>query len=303
MSRAAAILLFAAVAGVSCEKSEPPRAVVVREDGVLDLRLASFNIRREVGDDPGWRAWPERIDRVVSAIRTLHPDILGVQEAMHLQAADLRASLPDYDFHGIGREDGARSGEYAAIFWQHERFEPGDRGTFWLSDFPEQPGSKTWGNSITRIATWIHLTDRGTGRDVLVVNTHWDHRDQPSRVRASQLIAERIDALVRPGEKVVLLGDMNATEGNPAVDYLAGRGESPWKNALTDPYTVLHPQVRDRRTLHFWSARRDGWAKVDHILVSKGAEFLDAGILRADEREQQPSDHYPVWAHVRFGPP
>ncbi|GAA5481437.1 endonuclease/exonuclease/phosphatase family protein [Haloferula sargassicola] len=300
MSRLAAITLLAGLALVSCEKKEPPRAVVVREDGVLDLRLASFNVRRNAGDDAGWREWKNRIDRVVTAIRTMDPDILGVQEAIHAQAADLRASLPDFDFYGIGREDGKKAGEYAAIFWKHERFEAGKSGTFWLSDFPEQPGSKTWGNGITRIASWIHLTDRPTGRRVFVLNTHWDHRNQPSREKAARLIAERIDALARPDEEIVLLGDMNATEGNPAVDFLAGRGRSPWPHALGDPYAALHPEVKNRRTLHFWSARRDGWMKVDHILVSKNAEFLEAGILRADRQDEQPSDHYPVWVHVRF---
>ncbi|MBB5350248.1 endonuclease/exonuclease/phosphatase family metal-dependent hydrolase [Haloferula luteola] len=296
-----AILLFATtLAFTACRESPPPRAIIVREDGVIDLQLASFNIRREAGDDEGWRSWPQRIGRVVSAIRTLDPDILGIQEAVHFQAADLRASLPDYDFHGVGRGDGKRAGEYAAIFWKSDQFAAGERGTFWLSDFPDQPGSKTWGNTFSRCATWIRLTDLATGRPLFVLNTHWDHRHQGSREKASRLIAERIDALARPTEEVILLGDLNATEGNPAVDFLAGRGKNPWTHALTDPYAALHPREKNRRTLHFWEAHRDGWAKVDHILVSKGARFLEADILRAPTRELQPSDHYPVWAHIQF---
>ena len=301
MTRLLATVIGLAAALVSCQKeSRPPRAIVVREDGVLDLRLASFNVRYEGDQDTEWRAWPNRLGRVVSAIRELDPDILGVQEALHGQAADLWASLPGYRFYGLGRDDGDRTGEYAGIYWKSDRFEAGDRGTFWLSDEPDLPGSRTWGNSITRSATWVRLSELSTGRGVFVLNTHWDHRHQPSRERAARLIAQRIDALARPDEKIVLLGDMNATEGNPAVDYLAGRGESPWPRALADPFAVLHPNIRNRRTLHFWSARRDGWAKVDHILVSPEAKLLEAGILRADKREEQPSDHYPVWAHVQF---
>lgn len=295
-----AILFLAPLLLAACREEAPPKAVAVRTDGVLDLRLTSFNVRYEGDQDRGWKSWPNRLDRVVSAIHEMNPDILGVQEALHGQAADLWASLPDYDFHGVGRDDGQRDGEYAGIFWKRGRFEPGERGTFWLSDFPDTPGSRTWGNEVVRCASWIHLTDRPTGRRLLVLNTHWDHRNQPSRVKSAHLIAKRVDALAGPDEKVVLLGDMNATEGNPAVDYLTGRGENPWPHALADPFATLHPEMKDRRTLHFWSARRDGWAKVDHILVSKGADFLDAGIFRAEKEVDQPSDHFPVWAHVQF---
>jgi len=306
LSALAIAALISAATGLSltaCRETPPPRAAAVSLDGSMDLRLVSFNIRYEGPQDRGWKSWPKRIDRVVRGIRQLDPDILGIQEALHGQAADLRASLPDFDFHGIGRDDGDRAGEYAAILWKRHRFEPGESGTFWLSDFPEQPGSKTWGNEVVRITSWIRLTDRSTARSVLVLNTHWDHRNQASRIKAAELIARRIDQLVRPGEPVVLLGDMNATEGNPAVDYLAGRGDSAWKNPLTDPYAALYPGEKNRRTLHFWEASPQGWAKVDHILVSRGAEFEAAGILRAPTRETEPSDHFPVWAHIRFPSP
>src|SRR5690606_37304738 len=111
-----------------CRKEAPvAKAVPLAEDGALRLSLVSFNIRYENPAEKDWRAWPNRIDRVVRAIRTLDPDVFGVQEAFHGQAADLRASLPDYDFHGVGREDGDRGGEYAAVFFRRDRFEPDER--------------------------------------------------------------------------------------------------------------------------------------------------------------------------------
>lgn len=279
----------------ACREEGPPRAVAVRADGDLELSLCSFNLRYENDGDRGWRAWPRRIDRVVRTIRQLDADVLGVQEALHGQAADLRASLPDYAFHGVGRDDGDRAGEYAAIFYKADRFEPDldDCGTFWLSDFPEQPGSRTWGNEVVRCATWLRLTDRTAGRAFYVFNTHYDHRHQGSREKASALITGRIGARRHPGEPVVLLGDFNATEGNPAVEHFIQWG-------LEDPYRVLHQGESDRRTLHFWSGDTDGWAKVDHILVSQGARFDGAGIHRVGNRREEPSDHYPVWARITW---
>jgi len=291
----------------ACRKEEVPRAVPVRLDGALELQLCSFNIRYEGDQDRGWKAWPNRLDRVLSAVRKIDPDVMGVQEALHGQVADLWASLPDYRFYGVGRDDGKRAGEYAGIFWKRDRFESDESGTFWLSDHPDVAGTKTWGNSVVRCTSWVHLVDRSTGRGFYVYNTHFDHRHQGSRERAAVLIAERIDQRTKKDDPVVLLGDFNAVENNAAVAYFRGKGVTlsgkavaGWSGRLIDPYDDRNRQTKNRRTLHFWSADRTGWAKVDHILVSQGAEALDAGIFAAETQRTQPSDHFPVWARVSW---
>lgn len=287
--------------GTACDRKETgdPPPNTNRNGGPLEVTAASFNLRYENSGDPGSRSWRRRLVPVVRMVRKMNPDVMGVQEALHGQAADLRASLPDYGFYGVGRDDGQRSGEYSAIFYRRDRFyaDPADRGTFWLSDRPEDPGSRTWGNVIPRVALWIHLTDRKTGRGIYVFNTHWDHQHQGSRERAAVLLAARIDARRRPGDPVVLVGDFNANESNPAVAWLRGAAGK-WPNALTDTYQAIHPGEADRRTLHFWSASPKGALKVDHILVSKGARVLTSNIHR--ESEPMPSDHFPVSATVRW---
>lgn len=293
--------------GSGCRKSDPPKAVPVAAGGALELTVATFNIRYENPEESDWRAWPNRIGRVVRSIRGINPDVFGIQESLHGQSADLRASLTDYDFHGIGRDDGKREGEYSAILFRRDRFEKSAGGTFWLSDFPEQPGSKTWGNGYPRVATWLRLVDRASGKGFYVYNTHWDHQNQHSREKAAPLLSSRIDNREHPGDPVVLLGDFNATEGNPAVDYftgksvtLAGNRPTSWPNALADTYQALHAGVKNRRTLHFWEGHRTGWVKVDHILVSRGASIEAADIRVEKSRKDQPSDHFPVWATVRW---
>ncbi len=304
------LLLIILLAGaVGCEKARrlgPPKAVAVVEDGRMELRLMTFNVRYENGNEPGKRAWRERVVGAVRMIREEAPDVIGVQEALHGQAADLWASLPDYEFFGVGRDDGKRAGEYAGIYFRRDRFEPDltDRGTFWLSDTPEKPGSKNWGNGIPRVASWLRLVDRTTQRGFYVFDTHWDHRNQPSRERAALLLAERIDARRQAGEPVVLLGDFNAVERNPALGYLTGGRVSlagkpaVWKNPLVDTFQALHPDESARTTLHFWKGSRAGSLKVDHILVSRGAEVLASQIR--DRDEPMVSDHFPVTARVVF---
>ena len=284
----------------------PPKAVAIVADGRLELQLMSFNLRYENPEDAGARAWRQRVIGAVRMIRKQAPDVIGVQEALHGQAADLWASLPDYEFFGVGRNDGHRSGEYAGIFFRRDRFEAdfSDSGTFWLSGTPEKPGSKTWGNDIPRVATWLKLVDRASQRGFYVFNTHWDHRHQPSREQAALLIARKIDDRKSPAFPVVLLGDFNAVEKNPGLSYLVGKRvslaghEQTWNTRLIDTFQALHPQETARTTLHFWRNSRSGTLKVDHILVSDDAKVLAAEIL--DRNMPMVSDHFPVTARVVF---
>jgi endonuclease/exonuclease/phosphatase family metal-dependent hydrolase len=291
------LMVLLAAGSPACNRARalgPPKAVPVASDGKLELGLMSFNLRYENGEDAGSRAWRQRVVGAVRMIRSEKPDVIGVQEALHGQAADLWASLPDYEFTGAARDDGRRAGEYSGIFFRRDRFEAdlSDAGTFWLSDTPEKPGSKTWGNEIPRTATWLRLVDRSSQRGFYVFNTHWDHRHQGSRERSALLLAKRIRDRRVPEEPVVLLGDFNAVEQNPALVTLTSLG------SLVDVFESLHPQETARTTLHFWKGKRDGQLKVDHILVSEGVEVSAADIR--DQDSPMISDHFPVTARVTF---
>lgn len=302
-------MLMACVAVAGCRKeraAELSKAVPVRVDGGIALNAMSFNVRYENAGDRDSKSWSQRVIGAVRMIRRERPDVIGVQEALHGQVADLWASMPEYEFFGVGRTDGKRAGEYAGIFYLRDRFESdaSDCGTFWLSDQPEKTGSRSWGNEIPRIATWIRLTDRSTGRGFYVFNTHWDHRSQPARERSAVLMAERIDGRRHPDQPVVLTGDFNSTESNPGVEFLTGGrvdlagSVRSWPNPLINPYQRLHPSEKDRRTLHFWTKGREGRLKVDHILVSREARVEAAEILSDDVPEV--SDHFPVSVRIVF---
>lgn len=291
----------------ACREEKPPRATAVDPGGPLRLTLASFNIRYEGPVDEPWRAWPNRLHGVVKTIRAIDPDVLGVQEALHGQCADLRASLPDYAFSGAGRDDGREQGEYAAILYRKDRFEADvtQRGIFWLSDRPEEPGSRTWGNDYPRVVTWLRLIDRATLKGFYVFNTHWDHRNQPSREKAALLISRRMNARTHPEDPVVLLGDFNAADANPAFAYFTGKDvrlsgtEVPGlKPPLVDVFRTKVPPGPGQQTLHLWRPLREGWPRIDHILITAGAQVEATGIRREKSIRDLPSDHFPVWARV-----
>lgn len=61
--------------------------------------------------DDGVNAWPLRKDIVAGLLKFHKADIFGVQEALPEQMDDLLSSFPDFDYLGVGRDDGVREGE------------------------------------------------------------------------------------------------------------------------------------------------------------------------------------------------
>ncbi|MFT4177546.1 MAG: endonuclease/exonuclease/phosphatase family protein [Luteolibacter sp.] len=302
-------IVWLALLLVGCQRKQAevvPKAVPVRTDGALELKLLTLNVRYEEERDLGERAWPRRIVEMVHLIRQQSPDVFGVQEALHGQAADLWASLPEYTFYGVGREDGRRAGEYAGIFFRKDRFEldAANSGIEWLSDKPEIPGTATWGNHYPRIVTWVRLIDRSSGRGFRFYNTHWDHQKQYARERSALFLAEKLDRRTPADEPVVVVGDFNAVETNPGIAYLTGKTvqlvgrQRTWENALRDTFSARHPTEKNRRTLHFWKRGTGGTLKVDYVLVSPEAKVVRAAIL--SQWPGMVSDHFPVSAEVVF---
>ncbi|HMN97047.1 MAG TPA: endonuclease/exonuclease/phosphatase family protein [Phycisphaerales bacterium] len=213
-----------------------------------ELVAASFNIRYGTASD-GPDRWHLRRQRCIEAIRACDADILGLQEALRFQVNEIADALPEHVWVGVGRDDGADGGEFAPIFVSRGKFEIIEHGTFWLSDTPEQPGSRSWGNDLPRICTWVRLATtmqtrpggpdgpagvdapdgppdatptgvRDAPRTLLrVFNTHLDHRSQASRERSAAAIRAAIEAVPRE-ELVLVLGDLNAGPENPAFTTL-----------------------------------------------------------------------------------
>jgi len=235
---------------VSCEREkEIPKAAAVREDGVMEIKVMSFNIRYENDNDRGIRSWAERVIGVVGAVRGEKVDLLGIQEGLHGQVADLRASLMDYHFAGVGRDDGKRAGEYAGLFFRRDRFEKDEEnsGMIWLSATPEVAGSMTWGNGIPRIANWLRLVDRVSGQALWVVNVHLDHRSQESKEKGVRLMAEK---LVDVDEQYALWKHRHVKVVERVIGFKRGTG-----GTAGVPY--LRERVDDRLFPELWDVRTE----------------------------------------------
>ncbi len=256
----------------------------------LPLKVMTFNIRYGTAPD-GENGWKMRKDLVVRTIRAFDPDILGLQEALRFQLDEIGTALPGYTEIGVGRDDGKQAGEYAALLVRSDRFIVADGGTYWLSDMPEEPGSVSWGNTIPRICTWAAVLDRSRNMLLYVFNTHWDHESQESREQSAGLLLESIGHFTDIGDPVVVMGDLNAGEKNPAFLRLVTDERMP----LTDVYRTLHPKEKNVATYHAFKGTTTG-EKIDAILVSRELKVRSSEIVRTSFGGRYPSDHFPVTA-------
>jgi len=260
------------------------------------LTVMTFNIRYGTADD-GVNQWSARKDHLFEIIRRERADLLGLQEALDFQIDEIIKAAPMYAVVGVGRDDGAEKGEYSAILFNKDRLHVAEAGTFWFSDTPAVVASKSWGNTITRICTWARFIDRD-GRGFWHFNVHLDHQSQPSRERSTILLRERIAARSVKTEPVIVTGDFNVGETNPAVLTLtAAAAGTP---AFLDTFRVLHRDQREAGTFNSFKPGNTGGDKIDYVLAQTGTEVLRAEILRDSRQGRYPSDHFPVVARVRL---
>lgn len=261
------------------------------------LRVLSFNLRYINSVDTDARTWVARRDQVGKVIRDDKPDLIGVQEAFRSMLDDVAERVPGYDEIGVGREDGKAVGEYAAILIRHDRFNVQESGTFWLSDTPEVPNSRTWKNRVTRICTWARLQDKANGRVFYFYNTHLDHESQEAREKGLELILNHLAART-PAAPFVITGDFNAGEDNPAIGKMKSNALHP-----IDTWRELHLKVpvSESGTANDFTGAKDN-SKIDYIFVPHQTHLIDSEIIHTNQDGNYPSDHFPIRATFEFGP-
>jgi endonuclease/exonuclease/phosphatase family metal-dependent hydrolase len=263
------------------------------------LTVMSFNIRYGTAND-GENHWTRRREMLFDVIREQNADLIGVQEALAAQIDEIVAAVPAYAVVGVGRDDGKARGEFSAILFRRDRFRVADSGTFWFSDTPAVPGSKSWGNTITRISTWARFIERD-GSAFWQFNLHLDHQSQPSRERSTELLLQRITARSGPAEPVIVTGDFNVAETNPAIYTMVGKPGGP--GAFVDTFRVKYPGEKEAGTFNGFKFGATTGDKIDYVLVQPGTEVIDAAIIRTSRDNRYPSDHFPVLARIRLKQP
>lgn len=276
--------LGASLAGVPAAAQAPTGAVKPPA-----LRVMTYNLRfNNPGDGPN--AWPNRKHMVAALIRLHLVDVLGVQEALIDQLKDLEQALPDYEWVGVGREDGREKGEFSAILYRRDRLRLLESGTFWLSPTPEVVGSRGWDAALPRIVTWARFRDRATGKTLHHLNTHFDHRGEQARQESARLLLQRAGQAAESAP-VIVTGDFNANETSEPYRILSA-------DPLWDARLVSRNQPYGSSTTFNGFRAPSSGGRIDHIFVSRRVEVLQHATPTDSWDGRYPSDHFPVLAEV-----
>lgn len=254
------------------------------------LSVMSYNIRYDNAGD-SLDAWPNRRANVVAFLQYYHPEIIGLQEALHHQVNYIDDSLDQYAFVGVGRDDGSLKGEFSPIFYDSSQLSLINSSTFWLSETPEEV-SVGWDAALPRICTWAIFEDKSAGRQLLVLNTHFDHIGEKARQEAAILILQRIQQLIRDESMpVILMGDLNALPESRAVGHI--------QSTLTDTYLFANHHGPDGTFNGFGFPTRNV-PRIDYVFTRNLQVVEHAHLLPFTNDYRQLSDHWPVWTVLKY---
>lgn len=285
----AAVLLLGSLSAVSCGSS--PKTAGNADSS--ELRVMTFNIRYANPDD-GPDYWDNRREAVVRMVEEVKPGVMGIQEGLAPQVAFLDSALTGYSYVGVGRDDGHEAGEYAAVFYNDSLYAPVEDGHFWLSETPDS-ACLGWDAVCIRIATWVKLREKATGREFLVFNTHFDHIGVVARQESAKLLLSRVHEF---GDSIptVIMGDFNFPVTDPSLAPLMNAPtftEVRGSNAAKPQGDSL-PQVTYRGFGH-----GEPGELIDHIFCQK---FVPESyeVITSGYGVPYLSDHLPVLAVLRY---
>ena len=259
-----------------------------------DLQVMTFNIRLNTASD-SLNAWPYRKDKVASQILFHEVHLLGVQEALHNQMVDLKERLPAYKYLGVGRDDGKEKGEYSAIFYDTTRLQALQSATFWLSQTPEVPGSKSWDAAITRLVTWVRFRDRRSGKVFYAFNTHFDHIGQEARRESARLLLQKVAAIAGK-TPAIITGDFNAQPADEPVQVLTDRANP---LHLTDAKAITAmPHYGPTGTFNSFGPKERDDQPIDYIFLKGPWKVKKHATLSPSWQGRFASDHFAVLANL-----
>ena len=252
--------------------------------------IMSYNIRY----DNTWdveNSWTIRKNKVSQILIQYAPSIIGIQEGLLNQVQYLDSCLTNYDFVGVGRDDGKEQGEFCAIYFDTTRYSVLNHSTFWLSETPDTI-SVGWDAALERICTYGLFKDRQTAEEFWVFNTHFDHMGARAREQSSGLILKMINKINLRSLPIILMGDFNSIPDSPPVNKI--------KTDLSDALQISLEELQGPRgTFNGFDADLPIEKRIDYIFTGN---FKVLSYIHINDRlnnNRHISDHLPVMVKIQ----
>lgn len=281
-------IVFAFLMSVGYYTPESLEIANVPEKADDAVRIVSFNVR--CADDL-YGSVKVRSQLICAALEQYKADSFGVQEATQQWLDILEENLGEQ--YGIVAQmrDDSIGAEASAVYYLKEKYDLVDSGTFWLSDTPDEFGSKFFASSLPRIATWAKLQNKTSGEIYVHINTHLDHVLESARVQQIGVLISKVEEFKAQGYPVVCTGDFNTEEGADAYMEMDGH--------LLD--TKYIAKVSDEgATYHNYGQNIFDKKPIDFIFVSEGVEVDTYKIIDEKIDKIYLSDHAGLCADIRF---
>lgn len=262
--------------------------VPVKAEGTR--RIMSFNVRR-ANDAQGSIA--NRSQLVTEIIEQYMPDSFGVQEATPRWLSIIDNAVGDkYARVGRSRDLYGPFGEYACVYYLRDKYELLDSGTFWLSETPDKPYTKSFDSICLRAASWAMLKDKETGLVYTHVNSHLDHsKNEYTRVGQADVLMSKMEEFRKQGN-VCLTIDLNT--------YVDSDVYASVTNKFDDAGAVAQ-NTQSGITYHNYGRKEDkGQGPIDFVFITKGTKASTYKIITDTFDGMYPSDHYPIIADLYF---
>ena len=272
-----------------CEGHEPVEMT-------FGLKVMSFNLDQAYGSDTS------KQQKILSHILTELPDLLGVQEETPAWQTFLEKSLESEGYKRVGEFRATQPShayygyrEASSIYYNADRYELVNSGTFWLSDTPDVEGSVAtgWHSSalFPRVCTWVLVEDRLSGEQYAYFNSHFSYEHEAIRLEAAKLIMSKVEEL---GVPAFFSGDLNFASNEETEAYNA-------ITAVMEDSRTAAPETMNGNTFHNYGyaageSYGDGKCKtvpIDYIFATNGDfDALTFKILTETGNKGVSSDFY-----------
>ncbi|KAF2268451.1 hypothetical protein CC78DRAFT_529900 [Lojkania enalia] len=270
----------------------------------IPIRVHTHNIRYATTNPfKGEKPWSERRQLLLNELlfNTLYnpESFICLQEVLHGQLQDIMEGLnqnsaKQWDFIGVGRDDGKEMGEYSPIIYRSGTWKLESWKTIWLSETPEKP-SKGWDAASIRIVTVGSFIHRGSGKRVVGMCTHFDDQGQISRLESAKLVLKTVDEVTQEANStsqlpVFLAGDLNSEPDQEAYRTLNAANSSLGdveefegvRYGNTNTFTGFEEKSKSKIDFVFIGPKgRDDWEIRSYAVLNN--KFED-GIYNSDHR-------------------